>query len=136
MKVLLTGAAGRLDSATLCHFHEAPVDMRATDIRVSVAAPVKIQVANLLEPETCYALMENVEVVMHLANHLGLGGRTAQKVYSDNTTMNMSPNQIIERLFRDVPLRRPIEQIDALWDISAITAQAGWKSIDNFRDMK
>ena len=289
MKVLLTGAAGRLGSTTLCHFHEASVDVRATDIRASVTAPVRIQVANLLQPETCYALMEDVEVVVHLANHPGLGGKTAQKVYSDNTTMNMnilqaasemgirkvifassvqafmgnrhfsdgdtaptsvqylpldgahpaspsnaygltkaateemlryfvkfqslqsgvavrfpmlgnldwlarhfkseatppaidpytyldeaftwlsqidaarlllaiakadlpgyrcympaspvpainmSPRQIIERFFRDVPLRRPIEQIDALWDISAITAQTGWKPIDNFRDIK
>lgn len=288
MKVLLTGAAGRLGSATLRHFHEASVDVRATDIRASAKAPARIQVTNLLEPENCYSLMEGVDVVVHLANHPHPDMGTAQKVFSENTAMNvnilqaakemgvqkivfassvqafmgnrrlrdadapsvaqylpvdgrhpatpanpyalskstteqmlkyfvrfhglrsavavrfpflmpsellpirarqmstppsifpgtvldemftwlsmddaarlllatlradlpgyrcympaspaprinMTIREIIEKFLRNVPLRKPIEQIDALWDISAITADTAWKPIDNFWDVK
>lgn len=288
MKVLLTGAAGRLGSATLRHLREASVDVRATDIRTSAKAPVRIQVANLLEAENCYGLMEDVDVVVHLANHPHPDLGTAQKIFRENTAMNinvlqaaremgvrkvifassvqafmgdrrfrgtdsptvvqylpvdgrhpatpanpyalsksttehmleyfvrfqgvqsavavrfpmlmppevmatrasqmttppymfpgtmldelftwlsmddaarlllailradlpgyrcympaspaprinMSIREIIETFFKDVPRRKPIEQIDALWDISAITADTAWKPIDNFWDMK
>lgn len=289
MKVLLTGAAGGLGSTTLHHLHEASVDVRATDIRANARAQVRIQVANLLQPENCYALMEDVEAVIHLANLPGPDHGTAQKVFGENITMNMnvlqaaremgvrkvifassvqaymgnrhfrdadaaptsvrylpldghhpatpgnpyalsksmtedmlryfvkfqgihsavavrfprlgslewmarglraattpptidpytqldcaftwlthsdaarlllaivrtelpgyrcympasptpainmSPREIIERFFRGVPLQKPIEQIDALWDISAITADTGWKPMDDLRDTR
>lgn len=288
MKVLLTGAAGGLGSATLRHFHGAGLDVHATDIRANFKAPVSIQVANLLLPESCYKLLEDVKVLVHLANHPHPESGTAQMVFTENTTMNMniiqaaremgvrkivfassvqafmgdrrmrnadaptaaqylpvdgqhpatpanpyalskstteqvlqyfvryhglqsavavrfpmlmrsewmaghakrmttpptvhpgtmldemftwlstddaarlllaivkadvpgyrcympasplprinmSIREIIGRFFKNVPLRKPIEQIDGLWDISAITADTAWKPIDNFWDMK
>jgi nucleoside-diphosphate-sugar epimerase len=288
MKVLLTGAAGGLGSATLRHFHGAGLDVRATDVRASFKAPVRIQVANLLQPESCYTLLEDVQVLVHLANHPNPDHGTAQQIFGENVTMNMnilqaakemgvkkivfassvqafmgdrrarnadaptavrylpvdglhpvtpanpyalsksttenmleyfvrfhgiqsavavrfpllmrsewmpgrakmmttpptvapgtmldelftwlsvedaarlllaivkaelpgyrcympaaptprinmSIREIIEKYFKNVPLRRPIEQIDALWDISGITAETAWKPIDNFWEMK
>ena len=90
MKVLLTGAAGRLGSTALRLFHEASLDVRATDIRATAKVPVRIQVTNLLEPENCYALMEDIQVVVHLANHPSPDCGTAQKVFGENATMNMN----------------------------------------------
>ena len=98
MKVLLTGAAGRLGSITLCHLHGAGLDVCATDIRANAKAPVRIQVANLLQPENCYALMQDVEVVVHLANHPSPEFGTAQKVFGENTTMNMNVLQAAKEM--------------------------------------
>ena len=47
--------------------------------------------------------------------------------------IDLTPQAIIKRFFRNVPLRKPLDQIASLVDISRITADTGWAPQDDFR---
>lgn len=90
MKILLTGAAGGLGSATFKVLVDAGLDVRATDISRRPGLPGKVKVADLLNREICYELTEDVDVVVHVANHPNAWHGSAQKVFNENVTMNMN----------------------------------------------
>lgn len=46
---------------------------------------------------------------------------------------NITEKDYIERFFKTVPLKKPIEEMHGLVDISRITAETGWKPADDFR---
>jgi nucleoside-diphosphate-sugar epimerase len=89
-KVLLTGACGNLGREVCRHLLEQGHDVRATDRAKSPKIPIPVMVANLLNREACYGLVEDVEAVVHLANHPNHHGTDAQTVLVENTAMNMN----------------------------------------------
>jgi UDP-glucose 4-epimerase len=91
MKVLVTGAAGRIGSHTCRHLHAAGFEVRAADIMPRQDLPVRLEVVNLLERESCYRVMEGMEAVVHLANHPTFQrGGVPQALFNENVTMNMN----------------------------------------------
>ncbi len=89
-KYLITGAAGRVGSRVTKHLISAGFDMHATDLRFAMDREFPVTIADLLNPLDCYKLVENVDAVIHFGNHPNIGRGPAQRVYSENLTMNMN----------------------------------------------
>lgn len=90
MKVLVTGATGNLGRAACEAFKAAGIDFLATDARADRELPYRVKVANLLEREACYGLLDGCDAVVHLANHPNEHAATAQRVYAENAAMNIN----------------------------------------------
>jgi nucleoside-diphosphate-sugar epimerase len=90
MKVTITGAAGRLGSALVRLLTEHGHAVTATDALYRADLPVRIQVANLLDPTCCYRLLEDSEAVVHLANYTGVVAGNATRTLNENTAVNMN----------------------------------------------
>lgn len=90
MKVLLTGAAGRLGSNVYRQLVASGLDVRATDAHYAANLPGPLDMANLLDPLVCYRLLDGVEAVVHLANHPSYHGRDGQRIFNENVSMNMN----------------------------------------------
>lgn len=90
MNVLVTGAAGNLGSHTCQALQAAGIQFRATDVRGNRSLPFKVVIANLLNREVCYSLIEGCDVVVHLGNHPNEQSTDAQHVFSENCAMNVN----------------------------------------------
>src|SRR5260221_6283421 len=89
MKVLVTGATGRLGSVVCKELLQRGHDVLATDLRLAAALAVPLKLADLRAPEAVYPLLEGREAVVHLGNISSLGaGPSPQVVLSDNVSMN------------------------------------------------
>jgi nucleoside-diphosphate-sugar epimerase len=89
MKVLVTGASGRLGRAVCAGLFERGFDVRATDQRFAAGLPVPVELANLLDEHAAYRLLEGCEALVHLANHPNLFvGPSPQRLLAENTAMN------------------------------------------------
>lgn len=99
MKVLITGAAGRVGSVMARVLHGAGFELRLTDRRVRRDLPVKVEVLNLLDRDGVYRVMEDCEAVVHMGNHPFFPeGGDAQAVYGENCQMNMNVFQAAKEL--------------------------------------
>jgi nucleoside-diphosphate-sugar epimerase len=90
MKLLLTGAAGRLGSVVCQELHQAGHEVIPTDSRLNRDLPVKIHLANLMNLIDCLGLTEGVEAVVHLANNPHPSRNHPEQVYIENCTINMN----------------------------------------------
>jgi nucleoside-diphosphate-sugar epimerase len=112
MKVLVTGAAGRLGRATCPILQSAGMEVRATDRRTDPTVPYQIEVATLLDRERCYALVEGVDAIVHLGNWASAGSADAQTVFNENCSMNMNVFQAaMERGVRRIIFASTIQVI-------------------------
>jgi nucleoside-diphosphate-sugar epimerase len=103
IKVLVTGAAGRLGSIVCQSLLTRGFDVRATDRRFSKEVPVRLELADLRDEMRIYALVEGVSAVVHLGNHPHLhAAPSAQQVLAENTTMNVN----VVRAALDVGVKR------------------------------
>lgn len=99
VKVLLTGAAGRLGREVFRALVEGGFDVRATDRTFRRDLPGRVEVANLLDGPTCYRLLEDCQAVVHLANHPHIFVRRPfQDVYAENMTMDANVFQAAAEL--------------------------------------
>ncbi len=89
MKILVTGAAGRLGKFICRHLHEAGHEVRATDRTRDPSLPVPVTVADLTLRETAYPLVDGVEGIVHLGNIPNAGRSDAQTTYTVNTAANI-----------------------------------------------
>jgi nucleoside-diphosphate-sugar epimerase len=87
-RVLVTGAAGRLGSTVASLFHAEGFDMLATDVVDVHDVPYRFERADLLDHVAVSALLDDVEVVVHIGNHPGIGPRAPQLVFNENIAMN------------------------------------------------
>jgi nucleoside-diphosphate-sugar epimerase len=112
MKVLVTGAVGRLGRAVCPLLQSLDMDVRATDRRTDPNLPYRIEVATLLDREHCYELVDGVDAVVHLGNWASAGSADAQTVFNDNTSMNMNVFQAaMERGVRRIVFASTIQVI-------------------------
>ncbi len=91
MKVLVTGASGKLGSVVCAHLLEHGFDLVATDRRHRDGLPklLKLKLADLCDDTAVYNLMDGCEAVVHLGNHPSLhGALSAQRLLAENTAMN------------------------------------------------
>lgn len=87
-RVLVTGAAGRLGRAVAARFHADGFDLLATDVVDAGDVPYRFERADLLDHEAAAALLTDVDVVLHLGNHPGIGPVPPQVVFNQNIAMN------------------------------------------------
>jgi nucleoside-diphosphate-sugar epimerase len=87
-RILVTGAAGRLGTAVASRFHGEGFDLLATDVVDAGEVPYRFELADLLDHEAASALLEDVDVVLHIGNHPGIGPRPPQLVFNENIAMN------------------------------------------------
>ncbi len=90
MRVLVTGAAGRLGSCVCCLLVEKNVNFLAVDKFPDDQADYPIEQADLRDWETCKELLGGVDVLAHFANHPSFDSGSPEQVYNDNVTMNMN----------------------------------------------
>lgn len=88
MKVLVTGASGRLGSIVCQELASAGHDVLGTDQRFAALA-VPLRLADLRDPLAIYPLLEGREAVVHLGNIPNLNvGPAPQVVLGENTSIN------------------------------------------------
>lgn len=88
--VLVTGAAGRLGSTVARLFHVEGFRVSATDV-VDVdrhTVPYPFRQADLRIPAAASALLADVDVVLHIGNHPGIGHALPQVVFNENVSIN------------------------------------------------
>jgi nucleoside-diphosphate-sugar epimerase len=103
MKVLVTGAAGKLGSAVCSHLHEHGYEVVATDHKHKDGLKTKLVLADLRDDIAVYGLLEGCEAVVHLGNHPNLhAGPSPQRLIAENTAMNAN----VFRAAQDVGIRR------------------------------
>lgn len=90
MKVTVTGAAGRLGSATVRALVAHGYDVHATDRSYRKDLPCPLDIANLLDAPSCYRLVEGADVLLHLGNHPGVWRSGEAGTYAENCTMNIN----------------------------------------------
>ncbi len=71
MKVVVTGAAGRLGSVVARHLLQVGFDVIPTDVKPDETCPAPLQVVNLLDANAVQALLQGATSVVHLGNHAG-----------------------------------------------------------------
>lgn len=89
MKVLVTGAAGRLGSVVCKRLAAEGHDVLATDQRLAPELGAPLRLADLRDAPAVYPLLEGRDAVVHLGNIPSLSlGASAQAVLGDNVRMN------------------------------------------------
>jgi len=90
MKVMVTGASGRLGSAICVELINAGHDVVALDRTFSVQLPCPVRVVDLLDGTSIYPHLDGVEAVAHIANHPNVGQAPEHRLYLENTSMNFN----------------------------------------------
>jgi nucleoside-diphosphate-sugar epimerase len=89
MRILVTGAAGKLGSETVAALGRAGHEVRATDLRYRGDLAVRVVPANLLDEHALYPLLEGCDALVHLGNHPNrFAGPSPQRLLAENTSMN------------------------------------------------
>lgn len=87
MRILLTGATGRLGSVVCRQLVEHGNDVVAADALYRSDLPVRLHVVSLLDRMAVYPLVAGCQAVVHLANHPDMNrGLMPQVVYAENVT--------------------------------------------------
>lgn len=88
VRVLVTGAAGRLGRTVASLFHREGFDLLASDIVDADDVPYRFVRADLLDHARALELLEDIDVLLHLGNHPGIGTTPPQLVFNENVAMN------------------------------------------------
>lgn len=89
MRVLVTGAAGKLGVATVRALVQAGFEVRATDQRFTAELGVPFRTADLRDEHALYPLLEGMDALVHLGNHPNrFAGPSPQRLLAENTAMN------------------------------------------------
>jgi nucleoside-diphosphate-sugar epimerase len=88
MKILVTGAAGKLGSVTVRELARAGHAVRATDRKFLAGTP-RVESADLLDEHALYPLLEGCDALVHLGNHPNrFAGPSPQRILAENVAMN------------------------------------------------
>lgn len=87
-RVLVTGASGRLGSTVASLFHREGYDLLATDIVEAGDVPYRFERADLRDHRVALQLLEDIDVLLHIGNHPGIGSTPPQVIFNENVSMN------------------------------------------------
>lgn len=89
MKILVTGAAGRLGTVVCKTLISRGHELVATDHRYNPECAAPLKLADLRDELAVYSLVDGCDAVVHLGNHPNLfSGPSAQRILADNVAMN------------------------------------------------
>jgi nucleoside-diphosphate-sugar epimerase len=88
MKVLLTGAAGRLGSCVCRALVELGHEVRATDYRLLTYMPAEFVLADLRDGVVVRSLVRGCEAIVHLGNYPNLAAAPPERLRVENAAMN------------------------------------------------
>jgi nucleoside-diphosphate-sugar epimerase len=88
MKILLTGAAGFLGVPLFHSLTEAGHQVRGVDRASRDNSPPELEVADILDRDTCYDLLQGIEAVVHVAKHSNEFLPDKQRLLTENLAMN------------------------------------------------
>jgi UDP-glucose 4-epimerase len=90
-KVLVTGATGKLGVHVCRALIDAGYSVRATDKSDRRRQlPRNLELADLLDRNSCYRLVAAADAVVHLANYSDMVIKDAQKLFNENVAINMN----------------------------------------------
>jgi len=90
MRILVTGAVGRVGHTVCQVVAEAGHELVASDIRRRPDTDFAVHYADLRSPLECFRVVDGCDAVIHLGNHPGPWVRSAQEVLGDNLQMNVN----------------------------------------------
>lgn len=90
MKVLVTGAAGRLGSCVCRILYQEGIEFLAVDKVAGEGTDYPVEVVDLIDWQKCADLLVGVDVLAHFANHPNWDSGNPQEVYNENGKMNMN----------------------------------------------
>ncbi|MEO0515502.1 MAG: NAD(P)-dependent oxidoreductase [Planctomycetota bacterium] len=121
MRILVTGAAGRVGSAVAIHLHDVGHEVVATDVGYRQGLPFKLHLVDLCDTSAIYPLVEGCDAVIQAGNHPYAGAtRPVQKLLAENVAMNSN----VFYAAVDVGVRR----IVGISSVQATTGMHGTKS--------
>lgn len=89
LKVLVTGATGKLGQAVCSALLARGLTVRATDLRHARDFPIAVELGDLKDEHFVYRVMEGCQAVVHLGNHPNAGvGLSPQRLLTENVAMN------------------------------------------------
>ena len=89
MKVLVTGASGHLGTAVCRVLDQHGHELRAADRRYRTGLKARQELADIRDELSVHRLMQNMDAVVHLANHPNpYVGPSPATLLADNTAMN------------------------------------------------
>ena len=89
MKILVTGAAGKMGAGLTAALHDAGHDVVACDVLYRRGLPVPLHIVDLLQPSSLAPLADGCEALVHLANHVHSRAlQPIHRVLNENMTMN------------------------------------------------
>lgn len=89
MRVLVTGAAGKLGSLAVAALVARGHEVRATDARFRADLAVPLTLLDLCGEHALYPLLEGCDALVHLGNHPNrFVGPSFQRLLAENTSMN------------------------------------------------
>ncbi|MDA0349713.1 MAG: NAD(P)-dependent oxidoreductase [Verrucomicrobia bacterium] len=90
MKVLVTGASGRLGSNVCRMLKETGIEFRAVDRVPADTVGYEVENPDLHDPVTCHEILTGIDVLAHFANHANWNSTDPERLYKENVTMNMN----------------------------------------------
>jgi len=88
MKVMVTGASGRLGSSICRELCQNDHEVVAVDRVYSRELPCDVHVVDLLDDVAIYPLLDGVDAVAHIANYPDVSRAPEHRLYLENTSMN------------------------------------------------
>ena len=90
IKVLVTGAAGRLGRYCVAELIASGFAVVATDRRNHDSGNPPVNILDLLDTNAVNSVMAGVEAVVHLGNHPSLLAAPKDRIFQENVAMNMN----------------------------------------------
>lgn len=111
-RLLVTGAAGRLGHTVAQLFADAGYDVTATDVVDPGPVAYRFRRADLLDHAVASDLLSDIDVVLHIGNHPGIGARAPQVVFNENVSINENVFQgAVERGARSIVFASTVQLI-------------------------
>ncbi len=90
MKVLVTGAAGRLGRYCVADLIASGLEVVATDRRQNDSDNLPVNIVDLLDTAAVAEMMRGIQAVVHLGNHPGVLACSKDRIFHENVAMNMN----------------------------------------------